>query len=209
VVIVMLLILFLLLDLALIVVSVKQVKKNMHDSGRTLLQEIVHESQNVANERTRKRNNGWRYRSDMGGVQKVCLPDGEPLVVPEGTFEQKVYTYDGRPLKGTRKGSRFMLAIVPGYHTMTSVYTGTVWTSSCAVAYESCLIGHVGEGKNYDRLTELTKRYPYVLVHGKRYGTDKGGWPIVKILLPSKSWFDGALSGESRPDPPGNDSPET
>lgn len=190
----MILVLFLLLALALIVVCVKQVKKNMQDNGRTLLQEVVYESKSMP-KKPKRRNNGWRYKGDIDGMQEVCIPDGEPIVVPEGTFEQMVYTYDGRPLKGTRKGSRFMLAIVPGTHKMVSVYTGTEWSSSCAVAYESCLIGHVGEGRNHDRLTELAKRYPYVLVHGKRYGTDKGGWPIVKILLPSTSWFDDALEG--------------
>ena len=127
---------------------------------------------------------GWRYKSGIGDPQTVSLPDVEPFVVPEGPWEQHVFIYDGRPLKGTRKGSRFMLDVVPGKHTMMSVYTKTEWSSCYTVAYKGQLIGHVGDGTIADHLVELVNRHGRVLVHAKRMGTDPGGWPLIELLVP-------------------------
>lgn len=148
---------------------------------------------NIPSGSRRKRNNGWRYRSRIEDTPPVTLPNDEPLVIPDGKFEQKVFTYDGRPLKGTRKGSRFTLDVVPGYHTMVSVYTGTEWSSHAAVAYRNHLIGHIGEGPYKERIEMLMLKYPYVRVHARRDGTDTGGWPYITLTLPPLSWFDRVL----------------
>lgn len=145
-----------------------------------------------------RRNNGWRYRSGIENVTVVSLPAADPLVIPEGEYEQKVFTYDGRPLKGKRKGSRFMLDVVPGFHTMESIYTGTEWTSSTCVAYMRQLVGHIGESAYERRILMLMEVYPYVRVHARRDGTDSGGWPYIVLLLPSFSWFDEALENADK-----------
>lgn len=179
---------------ALVYWGIGQAKRNASKNNRTMLEEFAQEAQNISGGR-RRRNNGWRYRSTTDNVITVTLPEGEPLVVPEGDYEQKVFTYDGRPLKGTRKGSRFVLDVVPGYHTMVSVYTGTEWSSHATVAYKNQLIGHIGDSYTKARIEMLMSRYPYVRVHARRDGTDPGGWPLITLLLPSPSWIDDAIKG--------------
>lgn len=128
--------------------------------------------------------NGWRYRSGIGDVKSVTFPAVPVHEVPAGEWELNVLVYDGRPLKGTRKGSKLLLDVVPGTHTMTSVYTGTVWTSDCTLAYRGQLIGHPSDGRCKDHLTKLAMDYGHVVVHAVRLGTDPGGWPIIKLMLP-------------------------
>lgn len=188
------LLVILMLAIALIRWCVMQTKRNMSENNRTFLEELQHEANNI-NAAKRRRNKGWRYQSATNGIITVTLPDADPLVIPEGTYEQKVFTYDGRPLKGTRKGSRFVLDVVPGCQSMVSVYTGTEWASNASVAYNSQLIGYIGDGAAKSKIELLMGRYPYVRVHARRDGTDAGGWPYVTLLLPPPSWLDNALKG--------------
>lgn len=188
------LLVLLIIVIVIIWLCIKQIKRNMQQYHRTLAEEIAFEL-NSQNSSKRKRNNGWRYRSDIVGTAPVSLPDAEPLVIPAGDYEQRVYTYDGRPLKGTRKGSRFTLDVVPGYQTMVSVYTGTEWSSYASVAYKNHLIGHIGDSLYKERIQMLMLKYPYVRVHARRDGTDAGGWPYITLTLPPLSWFDSVIEG--------------
>ena len=135
-------------------------------------------------------NNGWRYTSDVQSIQHVSLSSAEPFVVPSGPRTIHVYTYDGRPLKGTRKGSKFLLDVVRGQKTMTSVYTNTTWTEKHSVAYKGDLIGFMNGGVYSDLVEYLLGWYERVAVQATRLGTDPKGWPIIEITVPYKSWFE-------------------
>ena len=148
--------------------------------------------------KTKGTNNGWRYRPAVQEMKPVALPVERPLEVPSGSFATHVYVYDGRPLRGTRKGSKFRLAVVPGYHTMTSVYTGNDWTSDVLVAYNGHLIGYIAEGRGMSEVRSLMARYPYVTLSAERCGTDSGGWPLVEVCLPQAWWISAALNKDLR-----------
>lgn len=162
--------------------------------GRTVVQEIAHEGKNLCKLRRKKRGGGgWRYRSDAAQVQTVPMQAASLMEIPDGAETQPVYVYDGRPLKGTRKGSRLTLEVLPGTYTMKSVYTGTVWTGDGAIARSGSLVGFVGGGRYERQLRDLVARYGTLSVHARREGTDSGGWPLIVLTVPDRRWFDNAL----------------
>lgn len=149
---------------------------------------------------SRRQNNGWRYTSDVPSIQRPPLRDVKPFEVPKGPCSASTYIYDGRPLKGTRKGSKFLLDVVRGQQAMTSVYTKTHWISTYAIAYKGQLIGFINDTDRYADLTKrLLDQHERVVIHAERLGTDSGGWPIIKLMLPYRSWFDSQLT-EARHD---------
>lgn len=181
----------------LIRLFVKLFKKSMKENNRTVWEELQHEfthsnSSTTKSARKPSKNNGWRYKGNISQPITVALPSDSPLEIPEGYFKIKIFIYDARPLKGKRNGSKFRVAIVPGIHTMTSVYTGRQWTSNGAVAYNNQLIGFVADGYPLQTVTELMKEYPYITLQAERGITVSGGWPIVNATLPPKKWIESA-----------------
>jgi hypothetical protein len=134
------------------------------------------ESQAPAQQKTQSSNPAMTY---------VYVPkSADTLHIPEGENECAVYVYDGRPLKGTRKGSKFTLDIVCGDITMQSIYTGTIWTeSNCCLSRNGCAIGFLS-GINLRAVKDCVSKYKHVTIVAKREGTDPDGWPIITALLP-------------------------
>lgn len=179
--------LFILVSLALvawlIVVLIKETKRLMRENDRTLWEEIKHESQNLNDLKST-----LRHRKEP--MRKVDLPKRQPFVIPEGKRGLMVYTYDGRPLDNMPDDSRVTFTIMPERRTMTSIYTGTKWTESCALARNGYLVGFMGNGVRMRRVKSLVREHGYVLVYGRRVRTDARGWPVIELSLPEKSWFD-------------------
>lgn len=167
----------------LVVAAVKETKKRMRENDRTLWEEIRYESQNVSDLKS-----GLTHINKP--MQSVVLPKRQPFVIPEGECGLMVYTYDGRPLANMPDGSRVTFTITPEKRTMRSIYTGTTWTESCALARNGYLVGFMGNGVRTRRVKSLARKHGYLLVYGRRVRTDARGWPVIELSLPEKSWFD-------------------
>lgn len=143
--------------------------------------------------------NTQRWSSD-NLPPKADIPKIDPFVVPEGEWHQHVFIYDGRPLIGRKKGERFMVDVVNGSYSMTSIYTGMRWKSNKIVAYKGRMFGHIGDGLISEHLVKLVRKYGRVTVTAMRTGVAEGGWPIVDLLVPysrrgdpEKDWLAGYL----------------
>ena len=131
-----------------------------------------------------------KTQSSKPAMTYIHVPESaDTLHIPEGENEYAVYVYDGRPLKGTRKGSKFTLDIVCGDITMQSIYTGTVWTeSNCCVSRNGCAIGFLS-GLNLRVIKNCVSERKHVTIVAKREGTDPDGWPIITDLVQDVDWF--------------------
>ena len=110
--------------------------------------------------------------------------------IPIGPREVRIYTYDGRALKGTRKGSVFRMNIMRGIIGMTSIYTGMQWDEEAnnCVTYNGFAVGHLSGSGFY--VTQIVEKYGSASIAVKRTGTDPdGGWPLLVALLPENDWF--------------------
>lgn len=131
-----------------------------------------------------------KTQSSKPAMTRVYVPlSVKAFHIPEGENEGTVYVYDGRPLKGTRKGSKFTLDIVCGDITMQSIYTGTVWNeNNCCVSRDGYAVGFLS-GVNLRLIKNLVANHKHVTIVAKREGTDPDGWPIITALIPDADWF--------------------
>jgi hypothetical protein len=141
---------------------------------------------------------GKGARRSAPPMLEVSVVNAESVEVPEGEREGRIYAYDGRPLRGTRKGSKFRMEVVIGDVDMTSIYTGMEtssleWeqTNKC-VTYGGCAVGYVA-GYGSLMIARLVERYGCASIVVRHDGTDEGGWPILTTLMPDYAWFDALL----------------
>lgn len=117
------------------------------------------------------------------------------IYVPRQGRHGKVYTYDGEPLAGVGVGKPFELVVVPGISTMSSVYTGTVWSDSACLSYNGCKIGFPASGYYKRVLSNLADRHRQVRVWATITSYDKGGWPNIRLDMPQNNWFKSVMNG--------------
>ena len=122
----------------------------------------------------------------------------EPIRVPSGSEYAEVYVYDGRPLNGTKYGELFPLTIQVRTRSMQSVYTGTKWTDGYTIAKDHYLIGFLGGDLQCYYLRKMVDKHRYIEVSAIIVGADPAGWPIVKLSVPPREWFDYALSKSTK-----------
>ena len=113
--------------------------------------------------------------------------------VPSQGMHADTYTYDGRPLKGIKAGRPFEMVVIPGTSTMTSVYTGTVWTDVGCLSYGGKKVGFVGTPYYKRALADLADKHKQVRVFATVTGYDAGGWPTIQLGMPQFEWFKDAL----------------
>lgn len=140
------------------------------------------------NRKTRQRN--------RAALNNEVLPAGHisanpypAFEVPRGDYGANVYVYDGTPLVNSLHGAHYKLEVIPGVVGMRSVYTGTVWQGPCCLAYKHNPIGYIAESAYFDAIKMIVDSEYAVTVHAVTCGTDPGGWPIVRLEVPSYEWF--------------------
>lgn len=106
-------------------------------------------------------------------------------LVLEGDEERTVYTYDGSPLKGTRKGSRFYVEVVTSRVRLYSKATGSDWdgsTGGVALAYNGQPFGMTNALDN--TLREIDAAGYRIRIKAKRVGMYCEGIPEIVLMLP-------------------------
>lgn len=103
----------------------------------------------------------------------------------EGDSERRVYTYDGAPLKGTRKGSVFYADVITEPVSLHSDVTGSDWDSSSggvALAVNGMLFGMTSTLER--TFKELAEAGYAVKVKAKRLGMYCEGIPEIVLMIP-------------------------
>ena len=130
-------------------------------------------------------------------MMKVVGAESAACEIPRGEREARIYVYDGRALKGTRKGSVFRMNVIRGQVEMKSIYTGMSWqneTNSC-ITYDGFAVGYLNDGEIY--VSRMVDKFGIASIAVRRDGTDSGGWPILVALLPEYEWFIETLNATS------------
>lgn len=130
-------------------------------------------------------------------MMKVVGSESTAYEIPRGEREARIYVYDGRALKGTRKGSVFRMNVIRGQVEMKSIYTGMSWcneTNSC-ITYDGFAVGYLNDGEIY--VSRMVDKFGIASIAVRRDGTDSGGWPILVALLPERDWFIETLGARS------------
>lgn len=112
-------------------------------------------------------------------------PSRKSLVL-EGDYERTVYTYDGAPLKGTRKGSVFYADIVTRRVKLTSTLNGAVWDTGQDGGVALSLNGKIfGATNTLDKtFRKVADRGYSIKVKVKRLGMYDVGIPELAMMLP-------------------------
>lgn len=122
-------------------------------------------------------------------------PSHKSLIL-EGDCERTVYTYDGAPLKGTRKGSVFYADVVTRRVKLTSTLNGAVWDTGQNGGVALALNGKVfGTTNTLDKtFRKLVDRGYSIKVKVKRLGMYDVGTPEVVMMIPDPdeimAWVD-------------------
>lgn len=130
----------------------------------------------------------------MSNCISVRVPNVAPLDIPmDGNCNNTVYTYDGRPISGIKKGEVFRLDLVPGDVPMRSIYTGyeaiIEYNHNLCVSYRGLAIGYYG-GSLRKMVKESVDIYGHVTIAVIHNGFDTtDGWPKLNAFMPSYSWF--------------------
>lgn len=128
---------------------------------------------------------------------KKQMPHKEHIHIEGDRRTAQVYVYDGKPLKGVKKGDLIRLTAVKGNITMESTLTGTVWSSKesgdVALAYNGKLIGFTAGACEVSK--ELLKRGHTVSFTAECTGMYAKGIPDLEVLLPSWKEVDALLLG--------------
>lgn len=134
------------------------------------------------NRRVRSNN---RIEVESGSRPAYKKPLWSPLI-PSGKMRARVYTYDDRPIRSHDPAKSLILEILPGRHSMRSIFTNYSWTGSCCVAYEGQPIGFVSDSSTYfNRLSSIVERHGIIRVHAKIRGYDSvHGYPLISLMLP-------------------------
>lgn len=107
-------------------------------------------------------------------------------LVLDGDCERTVYTYDGAPLKGTRKGSVFYADIVTRRVRLTSTLNGAVWDTGRDGGTALSLNGKVFGATNTldETFRKLVDRGYSIKVKVKRLRMYDVGIPEVVMMIP-------------------------
>ena len=108
----------------------------------------------------------------------------EELVL-EGDEERTAYTYDGAPLKGTRKGSEFYVEVVTSPVYLYSKVTGSDWDGSAggiALAYNGRPFGITNALSS--TLREISAVGYRIRIKAKRVGMYCEGIPEIVLMIP-------------------------
>ena len=107
--------------------------------------------------------------------------------IPPGTRTVKVYTYDGRPLKGVPLNTQFELEVMSGICSMQSIYTSMNWTGEGALFYQNKPIGFMTDAGQYPTiLLSIAENHGSIYVYATIRGYDRhGGWPLISLKVPS------------------------
>lgn len=146
---------------------IRGIKKNARDNNRTFAQEYYHEL-------------------------KTCVENNSPsgaFEIPAGSRTLGTYVYDGRPIPKSMVGRTIKLTIAPGQRTMKSVYTNTVWSDDCTLQYKGRPIGFMRDSKRAKMVKRIARLHGGIAVNGRVKGINRGGWPIVELLLPDDKWL--------------------
>lgn len=140
--------------------------------------------------RRREAPQGRRQHVDDAGVVHVHEQSGKPLEFSQGD-ERKIYTYDGRPMKGLRTGSYIVLDVIREDVMMESIATGTVWDTNefgdVALGYHGEAIGFLGVPR---RGFELLFEAGYApTIKAKKTGSYMPGIPALVAFVPNlRNW---------------------
>ena len=120
-----------------------------------------------------------------------AMPLSKPFEVPKGNPYGSVYTYNGQPLDGIDIAEPFQLEVMAGVFTIKSIYTSTVWTGEGCLYYGRKAVGFIKKPSRYfNYLTKMSRQHARMLVWAKIVGYASGGWPEIKLCLPSYAWFE-------------------
>ena len=126
---------------------------------------------------------------------KVAGSESAAFAIPQGEYEGRIYTYDGRPIGEVREGEVFRMNIVRGTVRMTSIYTGSEGFSSeenCCVTFGGFAVGYLSGRAYY--VSKVVEEYGSISIAVRHDGTDPdGGWPLLKAMLPETDWFKNLL----------------
>ena len=100
--------------------------------------------------------------------------------------ESSIYTYDGTPFNGMKVGTKFVIAAVPGYVQMTSIYTGTTTEigdfGNIAYSYNGYIFGFASS--HAEAIVKMMKAGYRVELEAYISGYDgQQGFPMVKGLF--------------------------
>lgn len=116
----------------------------------------------------------------------VSIPKARYSLTLEGDAERTVYTYDGSPLKGTRKGSVLYADVVTTPMRLHSDVTGSDWDSA-----ETGGVALAVNGKVFGMTSTLEKTFKELAAAGysvkvkiKRVGMYCEGIPQVVLMIP-------------------------
>ena len=125
--------------------------------------------------------------SDQRMTATTCGDDRfrASILTLEGDEERTVYTYDGAPLKGTRKGSKFYVEVVTSPVHLHSEATGSDWdgsTGGVALAYNGRVFGMTGALEKTFR--EIAAAGYWIRIKAKRVGMYCEGIPEIVLMIP-------------------------
>ena len=139
----------------------------------------------------------FRSRSDR--LEEINSTAIGMYTIPMGPCSARVYVYDGTNLMGL--SGHVTLVVAHANISMKSIYTGTRYRGSYAVYAGGIPIGFMAYGYLTECVKKLTKTHGNVAVHARVCGLSRGGWPVVVLDLPYKSWFVAELRRERTPSP--------
>ena len=121
------------------------------------------------------------------------------LHVPQGKTRIALDVYDASSLKPYKYGQVFEVTFDPNERTLTRARSGETYTASGAILFRGKPLGFADEAHPYTQvLSTLANKHQKVLVQAIITAIDKGGEPLIELVVANPNWFKRALKDDRR-----------